>query len=216
MKYKCVIFDLDGTLLNTLDDIKDSLNAALENFGQSGKSEEEVRRAVGNGSRRLVELSLAGRENDPVFQNVFDFYKSYYPEHCNIKTRPYEGVSELLHGLKNKGVKTAIVSNKPQEAVSSLSADLFGELIELALGESPMLPRKPDPAMLIKAARELGCKKEDCVYIGDSETDIQTAKNAGIKIITVLWGFRTKEELMKSGAETLAAEVGELADFLGL
>lgn len=210
MKYKTVIFDLDGTLLNTLDDIRDSLNISLSKFGQDEKSAEEVRRAVGNGSRRLVELSLEGGDKHPMFQNVFDFYNAYYPEHSNIKTRPYEGVIKLLKELKERGVKTAIVSNKPQEAVSILSREIFGGLVELSIGESAELPRKPNPAMLQRAVKELGCSLEDCVYVGDTEVDVSTAENAGMDLVIVLWGFRTKAELIKSGAKIFVADTEEL------
>jgi phosphoglycolate phosphatase len=210
MKYKTVIFDLDGTLLNTLDDIRDSLNVALSKFGFKERSLEEVRKAVGYASKELLARTLEGGYENPQLQTVLDYYLEYYEKHSNIKTKPYEGIIELLEELREQGVRVAIVSNKPQEAVSILSREIFGDLVELAIGESAELPRKPNPAMLLKAVEELGCAKEECVYVGDTEVDVQTARNAEMDIIVVLWGFRTKDELLKTGAKTFAADTEEL------
>ena len=210
MKYKTVIFDLDGTLLNTLDDIRDSLNVALSKFGFKERSLEEVRKAVGYASKELLARTLEGGYENPQLQTVLDYYLEYYEKHSNIKTKPYEGIIELLEELREQGVRVAIVSNKPQEAVSILSREIFGDLVELAIGESAELPRKPNPAMLLKAVEELGCAKEECVYVGDTEVDVQTARNAEMDIIVVLWGFRTKDVLLKTGAKTFAADTKEL------
>lgn len=210
MKYKTVIFDLDGTLLNTLDDIRDSLNVALSKFGFKERSLEEVRKAVGYASRELLARTLDGGHENPQLQTVLDYYLDYYEKHSNIKTKPYEGIIELLEELREQGIRVAIVSNKPQEAVSILNREIFGDLVELAIGESAELPRKPNPAMLIKAVEELGCDKEECVYVGDTEVDVQTAQNAEMDIIVVLWGFRKKEELLNTGAKIFAADTEEL------
>lgn len=210
MKYKTVIFDLDGTLLNTLDDIRDSLNVALSKFGFKERSLEEVRKAVGYASRELLARTLDGGHENPQLQTVLDYYLDYYEKHSNIKTKPYEGIIELLEELREQGIRVAIVSNKLQEAVSILNREIFGDLVELAIGESAELPRKPNPAMLIKAVEELGCDKEECVYVGDTEVDVQTAQNAEMDIIVVLWGFRKKEELLNTGAKIFAADTEEL------
>ena len=210
MRYKSVIFDLDGTLLNTLDDIRDSLNVALSKFGSKEKTLEEVRKAVGYASRELIVRTLDGGKENPELQDVLDFYLKYYGKHSRIKTKPYDGITELLCDLKAQGIRTAIVSNKPHEVVSVLKSEIFGELIDISIGESERLPRKPNPSMLVKAAEILGCAKEECVYVGDSEVDVLTAQNAGMDLIAVLWGFRTKDELIKSGAKKLAADAKEL------
>lgn len=210
MKYKTVIFDLDGTLLNTLDDIRDSLNVALSKFGFKERSLEEVRKAVGYASKELLARTLEGGHKNPQLQTVLDYYLEYYEKHSNIKTKPYDGIMELLEELREQGVRVAIVSNKPQEAVSILSREIFGNLVELSIGESAELPRKPNPAMLFKAVEMLGCAKEECVYVGDTEVDVLTARNAEMDIIVVLWGFRTKDELLKTEAKTFAADTEEL------
>ena len=191
-----ILFDLDGTLLNTLDDLADATNATLSHFGCPARTKEEVRQFVGNGAERLIRLALPGRQNDPDVAEVLAFFKDYYAAHSQIKTCPYEGVLEALEEVK--GVfPVAIVSNKPDNAVKILCRQYFGDVF--ALGESSACPRKPAPDMVYKAMDAIGAER--CIYVGDSEVDVLTAKNAGAPCLCVLWGFRDKETLLAAGAE---------------
>ena len=196
-----ILFDLDGTLLNTLEDLKDATNAALGHFGCPERTLEEIRTFVGNGARNQIRLSLPGKADDPDLDTVLEWYKSYYADHCQIKTAPYEGVSEALAKLGEK-YPVAIVSNKPDVAVKTLCAQYFPGVY--ALGESADCPRKPAADMVYKAMAAIGVDK--CVYVGDTEVDILTAKNAGVPCLTVTWGFRTREQLLSAGAEHLCDE----------
>ncbi len=195
-----ILFDLDGTLLNTLEDLRDATNAALRHFGYPERTLEEIRTFVGNGARNQLRLSLpAGAEN---LEEVLAWYQAYYPAHCQIKTAPYEGIPEALAAIP---YPVAIVSNKPDAAVKPLCARYFPGIF--ALGEAPGCPRKPDPAMVRKAMEAIGVT--DCIYVGDSEVDVLTAKNAGVRCLSVLWGFRNRAEL--TGAEHFCADTGSLA-----
>ena len=206
---KAVIFDLDGTLLNTLDDLTDATNAALRYFGCPERTKEEVRQFVGNGAERLIRLALPGNEDDPAVSEVLSWYKDFYAAHSQIKTRPYEGVPEVLRALGEK-YPMAIVSNKPDGAVKALCADLFPGIY--ALGEAPGCPRKPAPDMVRKAMEAIGVDR--CVYIGDSEVDILTAKNAGVPCVSVTWGFRDEPDLIENGATCLCSNPEELKRLL--
>lgn len=181
------LFDLDGTLLNTLEDLADGTNHALASFGYSRRTLEEVRRFVGNGAANLIAQAVpAGRDPAPVLKA----FQAYYPTHCRIKTAPYPGIPEALAELREK-YPIAIVSNKPDAAVKPLCAHYFPGIF--ALGETAGCPRKPDPAMVRKAMEAIGVT--DCVYVGDSEVDVLTAKNAGVPCLSVLWGFRDREQI---------------------
>lgn len=181
------LFDLDGTLLNTLEDLADGTNHALASFGYPRRTLEEVRRFVGNGAANLIAQAVpAGRDPAPVLKA----FQAYYPTHCRIKTAPYPGVPEALAELREK-YPIAIVSNKPDAAVKPLCAHYFPDIF--ALGETAGCPRKPDPAMVRKAMEAIGVT--DCVYVGDSEVDVLTAKNAGVPCLSVLWGFRDQEQI---------------------
>lgn len=181
------LFDLDGTLLNTLEDLADGTNHALASFGYPRRTLEEVRRFVGNGAANLIAQAVpAGRDPAPVLKA----FQDYYPTHCRIKTAPYPGVLEALAELRKK-YPIAIVSNKPDAAVKPLCAHYFPGIF--ALGETAGCPRKPDPAMVRKAMEAIGVT--DCVYVGDSEVDVLTAKNAGVPCLSVLWGFRDREQI---------------------
>lgn len=203
-KYKAVIFDLDGTLLDTLEDLKDSVNYALGNAGMPLRSLEEVRAFVGNGVRRLMELVVPFGEENSEFEKVFDDFKSHYALHCNDKTAPYPYIMELLEELKKREYKMAVVSNKFYDAVQELRKLYFDGTIEIAIGEKEGIRRKPAPDTVIEALRELGIDKEDAVYVGDSEVDIATAQNTGMDCIAVAWGFRTREEQEKAGGRIFA------------
>lgn len=181
------LFDLDGTLLNTLEDLADGTNHALASFGYPRRTLEEVRRFVGNGAANLIAQAVpAGRDPAPVLKA----FQAYYPTHCRIKTAPYPGVPEALTELGEK-YPIAIVSNKPDAAVKPLCAHYFPGIF--ALGETAGCPRKPEPAMVRKTMEAIGVT--DCVYVGDSEVDVLTAKNAGVPCLSVLWGFRDREQI---------------------
>ena len=197
-----ILFDLDGTLLDTLEDLKDAVNYTLRSKGYPERTLEEVRCFVGNGARKLMELAVpAGAD---VEEALSDF-RIYYNAHCQVKTRPYAGIEAVLDVLK-KEYPVAIVSNKPDSAVKTLCADYFPGLY--ALGEAADCPRKPAPDMVYKAMKELGVQK--CIYVGDSEVDVLTAKNAGVPCISVLWGFRNREELVQAGADCFCEKTEEI------
>lgn len=209
-KYDAILFDLDGTLLDSLEDMKDSVNYVMKEFGFPERTLEEIRAFVGNGIRRLIERSVPEGTDARTCEAALDAYRNYYNGHCMIKTKPYDGVPELLAALKKEGFAMAIVSNKNAEAVEEMRAHYFGDVIPLAFGQSDAVPKKPDPSMVYAAAERLSVPKERCVYVGDSEVDIETAKNAGIDCITCLWGFREKEFLMERGAGILAEEAEDI------
>ena len=199
-----ILFDLDGTLLDTLEDLTDATNYALRQFGCQERSLEYVRSVIGNGALRQITLSLP--ENtalDP--QEVLKVYKAYYREHCNIKTKPYPGIPEALAKLAEK-YPVGIVTNKPHAAAAPLCEYHFPGVY--ALGEVPGFPRKPQPDMVKKAMAELGM--DACIYVGDSEVDIRTAENAGLPCLTVLWGLRTKEQLQTAGAQFFCEDPHDL------
>ena len=189
-----ILFDLDGTLLNTLEDLLDATNHALEVCGYPKRTLSELRRFVGNGAENQIRMSLPDGASAEEVQRVLGIYKPYYTNHCQIKTRPYDGIPEALAILKEK-YPIAIVSNKPDTAVKALCAGLFPGIF--ALGDTPDCPRKPAPDMVYKACRAIGV--ETCVYVGDSEVDVRTAKNAGVPCLSVLWGFRDRAEIEEAG-----------------
>lgn len=185
-----ILFDLDGTLLNTLDDLMDAVNHTMEVFGYPRHSREEVRRFVGNGAGRLLQLSVPqGRD----WQEPLAAFQSYYREHCQIKTAPYPGIMEALYALKKYPM--AIVSNKPDAAVKKLCAQYFPGIY--AQGEHPGCPRKPSPDMVRIAMEHIGVDR--CIYVGDSEVDVLTAHNAAVPCLSVLWGFRDRVEIQAAG-----------------
>lgn len=204
MKKTTVIFDLDGTLLDTLQDLADAANYALRKEGMPERTIDEVRRFVGNGVRLLMIRAVPGGESNPLFEETFAQFKEYYGEHCNDNTKPYEGMIELLETLKSKGYSVAIVSNKIDFAVKELSALYFKGIVPVAIGEKEGVRRKPAPDTVREALKELGRTAEESVYVGDSDVDIETAKNADMPCISVLWGFRDREFLEEHGAKRYA------------
>ena len=197
-----LLFDLDGTLLDSLEDLLDATNYALRAHGYPERTLPELRWFVGNGAHNQIRLSVPeGVDPAPVLET----YLGYYPSHCRIKTRPYEGIPEVLRELKER-YPVAVVSNKPDGAVKELCADLFPGIY--ALGEASDCPRKPAPQMVYKAMEAIGVDK--CIYIGDSEVDILTAKNAGVPCISVTWGFRDEPDLLSAGAGILCRTPEEL------
>ena len=213
-KYNTVIFDLDGTLLNTLEDLTDATNYALEQFKMPVRTIDEVRSFVGNGVRTLMVRAVPQGDANPQFEQVFDCFKTYYGEHCNDKTRAYDGVKELLQELKDKGFAVAIVSNKIDFAVKELQKKYFDGLVSVAIGESEGVLRKPAPDTVITALKELGKTKEGAIYVGDSDVDIMTAKNAGIPCISVEWGFRDRQFLIEHGGQNFIKEPKEIWQYL--
>lgn len=213
-KYNTVVFDLDGTLLNTLEDLADATNYALQQFGMPVRTMDEIRRFVGNGVRTLMVRAVPEGDSNPQFEEVFNCFKTYYGEHCNDKTRAYEGIMELLQELKDKGYAVAIVSNKIDFAVKELQKRYFDDLIPVAIGERDGVSRKPAPDTVITALQELGKTKEEAVYVGDSDVDIMTAKNVGIPCISVEWGFRDREFLQEHGAEYLIKKPAEIWQYI--
>ena len=185
-----VIFDLDGTLLNTLEDLAASVNYALKTNGYPQRTTNEMRTYSGNGVKSLVKCSLGKNDSDEIFEKVFNCFRTYYMEHCQDTTRPFDGILPLLEELKKRKIKMAIVSNKLQPAVEQLNNHFFKKHISSAVGESATVRRKPNPDAVIAAMNALGSRKDETIYVGDSEIDIETAKNAGIDCIVVLWGFR--------------------------
>lgn len=197
---RTLVFDLDGTLLNTLDDLAASTNYALRECGYAERTVDEVRQFVGNGVRRLIEQAVPEGTSAEDCDNTLRIFKEHYVEHCQDKTDLYPGVAEMLKELHDKGMRIAIVSNKLQAGVDELHRRYFADCVEVAIGETEDVKRKPAPDMVLKALELLGATAEDAVYIGDSEVDVLTAKNASLPCITVLWGFRDRGFLQKNGA----------------
>ena len=200
-KYTTIIFDLDGTLLDTLEDLKNAVNHVLAAHGYPIKTLEEIRKSVGNGTKVLLEKTVPDGSSNPLFNTINEEYQKYYLEHCNEKTGPYKGVREAMKQLKDKGYKMAIVSNKPDSAVKELRDKYFGEYLNVAIGDKEGRRRKPYPDSVFAAIEELGSDHDECIYIGDSEVDFLTAENSGLPCISCLWGFRTQEELMSNGVD---------------
>jgi len=203
MRYNTVIFDLDGTLLNTIDDLSDSLNEVLFQYKHSTISVDEVRRFVGNGARNLVRQSVPEHCSEEEVTLIFEDFKKAYKSNMQNKTRPYNGIMELLLDLNRYNYKIAIVSNKFDTAVKSLANFYFGNLVTVAIGESNEIKRKPAPDSIFTAVQELGSDLHHAIMVGDSETDVRTAKNAGIPCVGVTWGFRSREVLRSEGADYL-------------
>lgn len=212
--YDTVIFDLDGTLLNTLEDLADSVNYALAQAGMPFRSTEEVRRFVGNGMRRLMELSIPQGENNPRFEEIFSVFREHYFVHCNDRTGPYPHIMEMLEQLKERGYKLAIVSNKYYDAVQELRKLYFADYISVAIGEKEGIRKKPAPDTVQEALHALESDKSRAVYVGDSEVDIATAANAGMDCIVVTWGFRTREEQKRAGGKVFADDPMDILDLL--
>jgi len=211
--YKAAIFDMDGTILDTLEDITASVNRTMQEFGRPERTIEQVRTYVGNGARLLMERA-AGEATEEEIAQMLAFYEPYYEAHCRIKTRPYPGIAELLRELKAQGVGLAVVSNKGDAAVKALAQELFEGLFEIAIGEREGIRRKPYPDTALEAMRVLGSAPEESVYIGDSDVDMKTAEAAGIDEIAVAWGFRGRQRLEELGAERIADTPQEVAAWI--
>ncbi len=213
-KKDTVIFDLDGTLLDTLDDLKNSVNYALAGHGYPERTREEIRAFVGNGIRNLITLALPGGTDNPEFEQVLAEFKEHYGAHCNDLTRPYDGVMEMLLMLGAAGIKMAIVSNKADFAVKELAEIYFKGTIPVAIGEREGVRKKPEPDTVMEALKELDSTKESAVYVGDSEVDIETAKRCAMDLILCEWGFRDKELLKELGGDVFVSHPSQIPALL--
>lgn len=213
-RYDTVIFDLDGTLLNTLGDLTAAANHALRESGYPERTMEEVRRFVGNGVGMLIRRALptSADSDEEAFEETLQAFKSYYARHNNDTTAPYPGILDMLERLKQAGVRMAIVSNKNDPNVKALAADHFEPWIGLAVGEREGVRRKPNPDAVFAVMRAWNCDPAATLYVGDSGVDLETARNAGVDFVAVCWGFRSEEELRQAGATMLAHSPAELAD----
>ena len=209
-QYETYIFDLDGTLLSTLNDLAASTNYALRTHHMPERSLDEVRRFVGNGVKKLMERAIPDGLNNPLFEETFATFRQHYMQHNLDTTQPYPGIMQLLEQLKAEDKNIAVVSNKFYAATRELCRHFFGDLVPVAIGEREDIRKKPAPDTVIEALRELGVDKEGAVYIGDSDVDIMTAKNSGMPCVSVLWGFRDKEFLLEHGATTLISKPEEM------
>lgn len=216
-QYTTVIFDCDGTILNTLDDLMDTMNYVLTKHNYPTRSYDEIRSFVGNGLAKLVDRSVP-TTNPPISEDektiMLQEFKTYYADHCNDKTAPYPGIYELLKILKNDGYKLAVVSNKVQEGVTALNNQYFKDYFTVAIGETPDRKRKPEPDMVLAALEALQSTPEEAIYIGDSEVDLATAKNSGLLPIAVTWGFRDENVLRALGANYIAKKPEDVLKIL--
>lgn len=201
--YNTYIFDLDGTLLSTLGDLAASCNYALRTNGMPERTIDEVRVFVGNGVKKLMERAVPNGEDNPAFEKTYSDFRKHYMEHNLDTTKPYDGVMDLLKELNSRGKKVAVVSNKFYAATQELCRHFFGNLVQVAIGEREDIRKKPAPDTVIEAMRQLGVTTEGAVYIGDSDVDIETARNSGMPCISVLWGFRDRDFLLQHGTKTL-------------
>lgn len=213
MAYDVVVFDLDGTLLDTLDDLMDSCNYALSTIGAPPRTWAEIRRFVGNGIRNLMLQAVPDGEANPKFEQAYETMQTWYKAHNQIKTAPYPGVQQLIRTLSQQGVPMAVVSNKPDSSVQMLVQQWFPE-ITFGLGEKEGLRRKPERDMVDYALAQLGQTGKRAVYVGDSEVDLATAANAGLDCISVTWGFRDRGLLEKRGAMRFADTTEELLELI--
>lgn len=214
MRYKFVIFDLDGTVLNTIGGLAHAVNHVLEANGLNIKTKAEVQAMVGNGTRKLIERSLGENADPSLVDKVYAEYQQYYRENCSYDTYPYEGIVDMLRSLNEAGIRCAVVTNKPDAPAKKLINDNFGDLIAETHGNVPDVPVKPDPTFVRMTMENLKADPSQTVYIGDSDVDINTGKNAGIDYISVDWGFRTRDFLIENGAGIIFSDPASLASYI--
>lgn len=214
LRYDPIIFDMDGTLLDTLEDLADSVNYALRENGFPEREKEDVRQAIGNGVGKLIEASMPDEYSEKEYESVLKTFKEYYAEHSNDKTHVFDGMLDMIKNLKEQGATVAIVSNKIDSAVQELAEIYFDGLIDCVTGEREGVRRKPAPDVILATLEKLDMSAKKAVYIGDTEVDIQTAKNAGIKGISITWGFRDPEVLAINEADEIVMSVDQLYDLL--
>ena len=210
MKYTTIVFDCDGTLLDTLTDLRNAVNYVLRAHDLPERSVPEVKAALGNGVAHLMRQSLPTSISDAEFNTFLDEFKAYYGEHLQDYTAPYPGMLDVLDTLRAKGYKLAIVSNKIQEGVTPLNKEYFGDRLPVAIGERPGLQRKPAPDMVLQALKELGSTPEESIYVGDSEVDVATAENSGLLCIGVTWGFREESLHQELGVTHIARKAEDI------
>lgn len=211
MGYRAVLFDMDGTVLDTLEDLWAAVNVSLRHFSLPEVSLDAVRAGLGNGAAHLIACCAPEERREAVLA----FYKPWYDAHCIIKTQPYPGILPLMERLRARGVRQAIISNKPDPAVRELARVYFPGLLDSAVGESETVRRKPNPDAVLAAVGQMGLAVDECVYVGDTEVDLATARNAGMDCIAVSWGFRSREQLIAAGAARIADTAEELEELLG-
>ena len=216
MGYQTVLFDMDGTVLDTLYDLWASTNAVLRELGYPERTPDEIRGYVGNGARNQLRRALPEGSGDAAVDEALLRYQAYYAEHCRDHTKPYDGVVPMLERLQKEGKQLAVVSNKPDQMVKILSKEHFGTLLHVSIGETPERRRKPAPDTVYAALEALGAEasKDGAVYVGDSEVDVETAKNAGLPLIAVSWGFRGRAALEAAGAEIVVDAPEELTKLI--
>ncbi len=212
---RCCIFDLDGTLLNTLDDLAASCNHALRQFGYDGHDVQSYRYFVGNGVDKLIQRAISVDASPEQRQAVKRVFSEHYAKHFMDLTKPYDGIESVLRVLKLGNIRTGVVTNKPHAFSIELVTGIFGsKFFDVIIGASDELPKKPNPDGVLRCIEQLGVSKQDCVYIGDSDIDVMTAKNAGIRSIGAAWGFRGKDELVAAGADYIANTPKDIASLL--
>lgn len=210
MKYELIVFDMDGTILDTLKDLKNSMNHTLRLYNMPERTLDEIRSFVGNGIRKLIERAAVSGTPETIIEAIHKDFMKHYEVHCADFTKPYDGVNDLILELKSRGYKTAVVSNKAHDAVLDLCEQYFPSLFDLALGEKPEIAKKPAPDMVNLALEKLQISREKAVYIGDSDVDVATARNSNLDMIAVDWGFRTREFLVEQGAKTIVSHPEEI------
>lgn len=213
-KYKAVIFDLDGTLLNTLDDLSNSVNYAMRRCGFAERTKDEVRSFIGNGVRVLIKRAVPYGTSEDGYRKAYGVFKEHYSKNSRNMTAPYAGITEVVKRLKSDGYKLAIVSNKIDFAVKDLRDEFFDGLIEVAVGDSDLTRIKPNPDMVFAAADKLGVSPSECIYVGDTDVDLETAVNSGMDCISVSWGFRSRAELERYGAAMIADRPEDITEYL--
>ena len=210
MKYTTIVFDCDGTLLDTLTDLRNAVNYVLRAHDLPERSVSEVKAALSNGVAHLMRQSLPTSISEAQFNTYLDEFKAYYGEHLQDYTAPYPGMLDVLDTLRAKGYKLAIVSNKIQEGITPLNKEYFGDRLPVAIGERPGLQRKPAPDMVLQALKELGSTPEESIYVGDSEVDVATAENSGLLCIGVTWGFREESLHQELGVTHIARKAEDI------
>ena len=214
MKYELLVFDMDGTILDTLEDLKNSMNYTLRLYHMPERTLDEIRAFVGNGIRRLIERAVVAGTSDEQITAMYKDFMKYYEVHCADNTKPYDGILDTIRHLRSLGYKTAVVSNKAHPAVLELCDQYFPRLFDLAIGEKPDIARKPAPDMVHMALNRFNIPKEKAVYIGDSDVDVATARNSELDMIAVDWGFRSRECLMEQGATTIISKPEEILELV--
>jgi phosphoglycolate phosphatase len=212
---EAVIFDLDGTLLDTIEDLANACNYALSTLGYEVHDVDKYKKFVGSGRYKLIERILPeGEKNQEIINKTLTLFDKYYGKHMVDMTKPYEGITNLINSLIDKGIKLAVVSNKPHEFTTEVVKKYFGNSFEIVYGQREGYPVKPDPKTVFEVVDNLEVDLKNCIYVGDSDVDIKTAKNAGVKSIGVAWGFRGLGELEQAGADYIVASAAELEEVI--